>query len=254
MAIAHFYNQYWISLNAKLINLTSDTLKLMLLTNLYVPNKGTHKFQSDLTNEVANGNGYTTGGQTIGSIAAALTNTNDVQTVTINGSPTGGTFTLGFTDNTGTLATTSAITAGASLPTAATVQAALLALPNIGSANVAVTGSAGGPFTVTFQQSLGAQLLPILAHTDSLTGGSSPTVSIAHTTPGAGTLAITGANASWPSSTFTAHYAALVDTTPGTAGTNPLIGFVDFVVDQSPSNGTLSVTWNASGIGTVIDQ
>jgi hypothetical protein len=107
---------------------------------------------------------------------------------------------------------------------------------------------------VTFQQSLGATLLPILGHTDSLTGGSSPSVSVSHTTLGVGTIAITGANASWPSSTFTAHYGVLVDVTPGSSSTDPLIGFVDFCVDQSPSNGTLSVTWAESGIGTVTDQ
>lgn len=254
MAIAHFYNQYWNSLSNKQVNLTSDVIKMVLLTSAYTPNKGTHRFYSDLTNELATANGYTNGGQTITSMAVAVTNTNDVQTVTINGGPTGGTFTLAFTDNTGTVQTTAPITAGVSLPTAATVQTALLALSNIGSNNVAVTGSAGGPFTVTFQQSLGATLLPILGHTDSLTGGAAPNVSIAHTTPGVGTIAITGANASWPTSTFTAHYGVLVDTTPGTAATDPLIGFVDFCVDQSPSNGTLSVTWAASGIGTVTDQ
>jgi hypothetical protein len=254
MAIAHFYNQYWNSLANKQINLTSDVIKMVLLTSAYTPNKGTHRYYSDLSNELPTASGYTNGGQTITSMAVAVTNTNDVQTVTINGSPTAGTFTLTFTDNTGVAQTTTAITAGASLPTAATVQAALLALSNIGSTNVAVTGSAGGPFTVTFQQSLGATLLPILGHTDSLTGGSTPNVSIVHTTPGVGTIAMTGANASWPSSTFTAHYGVLLDSTPGTAATDPLIGFVDFCVDQSPSSGTFSVTWAASGIGSVTDQ
>lgn len=251
MAIAHFYNQYWTSLHAKQINLTSDVIKMVLLNSSYVPNKGTHRFYSDLTNELATGNGYTNGGQTISSMAVTVTNTNDVQTVTINGAPTGGTFTLTFTDNTGTAQTTAPIVYNA---TAATVQAALLALSNIGSVNVAVSGSAGGPYTVTFQQSLGATLLPALGHTDSLTGGTSPNVSITHTTPGVGSIALTGANASWPNATFTAHYGVLVDTTPGSAATDPLIGFVDFCVDQSPSNGTLSVTWAASGIGVVTDQ
>jgi hypothetical protein len=65
---------------------------------------------------------------------------------------------------------------------------------------------------------------------------------------------ITGANASWPASTFTARYAVLYDSTPATDATRPLIGYVDFGADQSPSNGTLSVTWNASGIGQVTDS
>lgn len=249
MAIAHFYNQYWNSLHNKQINLTTDVIKMVLLTSSYVPNKGTHRYYSDLTNELPTANGYTNGGQTITSMAVTVTNTNDVQTLTINGSPTAGGFTLTFTDNTGTVATTASIVFN---PTAAAIQSALQALPNIGANNVAVSGT--NPYTITFQQSLGATLLPILGHTDSLTGGTTPNVGIAHTTPGVGTIALSGANASWPSSSFTAHYGVLVDVTPGTAATDPLIGFVDFGVDQSPSSGTLSVTWAASGIGTVTDQ
>lgn len=65
---------------------------------------------------------------------------------------------------------------------------------------------------------------------------------------------ISGANASWPSATFTARYAPLYDSTPATDATRPLIGYVDFGADNSPSNGTLSVTWNASGIATVTDS
>lgn len=249
MAIAHFYNQYWNSLQNKQINVVSDVIKMVLLTSAYVPNKGTHRYYSDLTNELASGGGYTPGGMTITSMALSVTNTNDVQTLTINGAPTGGSFTLTFTDNTGTSATTTAIV---NSPTATQIQSALAALPNIGANNVAVSGT--GPFTITFQQSLGATLLPVLGHTDSFIGGTNPSVSIAHTTPGAGNVGLTGANAAWPSATFTAHYGALVDVTPGTAATDPLIGFVDFGVDQAPSAATFSVTWAASGIGTVTGQ
>jgi hypothetical protein len=140
---AHFYDSYWLSLNAAKINLLSDTLKLMLATSAYTPNRGTDQYKSAVTNEVANGNGYTTGGTTIGSMAIAA------------------------------------------------------------ASNV---------------------------------------------------VTITGANASWPSSTFTCRYAILYDSTPSTDATRPLVGYVDFGADQSPSNGTLSVTWNASGIGTVTDS
>jgi len=55
---------------------------------------------------------------------------------------TGGTFTLTFNG-----ATTAAIAYNA---TAATVQTRLIALATVGMGNVAVTGSAGGPWTVTF--------------------------------------------------------------------------------------------------------
>lgn len=67
--------------------------------------------------------------------------TSKVQVVTLRGSPTGGTFTLSYGGQ-----TTAAIAYNA---TAATVQTALTNLSNIGSGNATVTGSAGGPYTVT---------------------------------------------------------------------------------------------------------
>ena len=142
MALAHFYDNYWTSLNAAKINLLSDTIKLMLSTSSYTPNRGTDQFKSSVTNEVT-GTGYTAGGTTIGSMANSI---------------------------------------------------------------------ASNVYTIT------------------------------------------GANASWPNATFTARYAVLYDSTPSTDATRPLIGYVDFQTDQSPSAGTLSVTWNASGIGTVTDS
>lgn len=48
--------------NAPNFDFLSDALYLTLHTSSYVPNLDTHVFVSDLTNEVANGNGYTTGG------------------------------------------------------------------------------------------------------------------------------------------------------------------------------------------------
>lgn len=104
--------------------------------------------------------------------------TNEVQTVTVTGSPTGGTFTLTWSGQ-----TTSAIDYNAS---SATVKAALEALSNIGQGDVKVTGSAGGPFTVTFKGDLsGTNVAAMTASGASLTGGSSPGVSIATTTAGA---------------------------------------------------------------------
>jgi len=253
MAIAHFYNQYWVSLHSKQVNLTSDVINMVLLNSSYVPDKGNHRYYSDLTNELPTGGGYTQGGKTISSLGINVTNTNDVQTLTIYGSPTGGTFTLTFIDNTGFSGTTSALPYN---PTAAQIQTALLALPNIGSNNVAVAGTdLTGPFTITFQQSLGATALPVLGYTDSLIGGTNVSIGIEHTIPGSGTIALSGASAIWTGATFpspnAARYGVLVDTTPGQPSADPLIGFVDFCADQSPSNGTLSVTWAANGIGTV---
>jgi hypothetical protein len=105
------------------------------------------------------------------------TTTNEVQTPTISGSPTGGTFTLTFRGQ-----TTTALPYNA---TAAQVQAALAALSTIGVGNVAVTGSAGGPYTVTFQALLGATNVPAMTASGSFTGGSSPSITVTQTTAGA---------------------------------------------------------------------
>lgn len=101
----------------------------------------------------------------------------DVQTVTISGGPTGGTFTLTFGAQ-----TTTGIAYNAS---AATVQAALVALSSIGANNVTVTGSAGGPWLVDFTGTLGyaAQTL-MTANSSGLTGGSSPAATPTHTQTG----------------------------------------------------------------------
>lgn len=100
--------------------------------------------------------------------------TNEVQTVTIGGAPTGGTFTLTL-DNRQT-------TPIAYNATAAAIQTALEALPNIGAGNVTVTGA--GPYTVTFVGALAKRPIPNLTATHALTGGTTPTVTVAETTMG----------------------------------------------------------------------
>lgn len=52
------------SLFNKEINYLSDTVKAMLCTSLYTPNQDTHRYKSDVTNEVT-GTGYTAGGVTL---------------------------------------------------------------------------------------------------------------------------------------------------------------------------------------------
>lgn len=98
--------------------------------------------------------------------------TNEVQTVTISGSPTGGTFTLTFS---GSTTDTIAYNAAAS-----TVQTKLRALDSIDGANVSVTGSAGGPYTVEFIGELAAtNVAQMTASGAGLTGGTTPGVTIA---------------------------------------------------------------------------
>jgi hypothetical protein len=124
------------------IDYLSDTIKVALCTSSYTPAQDTHVFYSDLTNEVANGNGYTTGGATLGSK------------------------TLDYTSGT----------------------------------NV---------------------------------------------------IKFDAADTAWTSSTITARYAVIYDDTPATAGTKPLMGYVDFGADQSTVNGTFTITWAAGGILTI---
>lgn len=50
------------------IDLDTHTFKLQLHTSSYTPNVATQSTTSDLTNEVSNANGYTTGGATLASV------------------------------------------------------------------------------------------------------------------------------------------------------------------------------------------
>lgn len=107
--------------------------------------------------------------------------TNEVQSVTLT-SATGGTFTLSYGGQ-----TTAAIAYNAS---AAAVQAALEALSTIGAGNVAVTGAAGGPYTVTFQSALGATDVAQMTASGALLTGAGAAIAVATTTPGV--AAVTG--------------------------------------------------------------
>lgn len=51
------------------VDLDTDTLKYTLHTSTWTPNQDTNDFFDDATNEVANGNGYATGGITLASVA-----------------------------------------------------------------------------------------------------------------------------------------------------------------------------------------
>lgn len=105
--------------------------------------------------------------------------TNEVQTLSITGSPTGGSFTLTFGAQ-----TTAAIPWNA---TAAQVDAALELLSTIGEGNVLCAGGPlpGSPITITFVGALAATNVALITDTSSLTGGTTPDAAVAETTPGA---------------------------------------------------------------------
>jgi len=96
------------------------------------------------------------------------------QTATITGTPTGGTFTLTYKGQ-----TTSGIAYNAA---ASAVQTALIALSTIGAGNVTVSGSVGGPYTISFNAgTLALDTTALTASGAALTGGSSPTITITQT-------------------------------------------------------------------------
>jgi hypothetical protein len=82
-------------------------------------------------------------------VQAAAASVDEVQTISLTGSPTGGTFTLTYSAQ-----TTSAIAYDAP---SAVIQDELEGLSNIDPGEALVAGSAGGPWTVLFQGDLGAQ-------------------------------------------------------------------------------------------------
>lgn len=104
-----------------------------------------------------------------------VSGTTEVQTVTVTGTPTGGTFTLAFRGQT---------TAGVAYnANAAAVQSALQAITTIGAGGATVSGS--GPYVVTFAGALALQAVELLVASGAgLTGGTSPSVTVARTTPG----------------------------------------------------------------------
>lgn len=134
-------------------------------------------------------NGYFPSGLPLGKITSSGkygpygASTSEVQTVTITGGPTGGTYTLTFDGS-----TTAAIAFNA---TAAAVQSALEALSNVDPGDVVCAGGPhpGTAVTVTFGGNyLGENVPQMTAASGSLTGGTTPTVTVTTTTAGGSTV------------------------------------------------------------------
>jgi hypothetical protein len=59
------------------VDWTTDTIKVLLTTSSYTPDYDAHDFLDDITNEIANGDGYTTGGVTLASKSSTFDAAND---------------------------------------------------------------------------------------------------------------------------------------------------------------------------------
>ena len=101
--------------------------------------------------------------------------TNEVLTISITGSPTSG-------DAYVSDGATKVKIAGANSPSAAQVQTALNTL--WGANAMAVTGSAGGPYTATAQNQMSGKVIPTLTFTNTFLGGSSPSIGYVVATAG----------------------------------------------------------------------
>lgn len=111
---------------------------------------------------------------------------NEIQTITITGTPTGGSYTLTFNGQ-----TTSAIPYNA---TTADVKAALEALSNINFGQIVVAGGPhpGTAITVAFGGQYEHTDVPQMTATGSFTGGSSPAVAVTTTTTSSLTSVVNG--------------------------------------------------------------
>lgn len=115
---------------------------------------------------------------------APVAGTDEVQTITFGGTPTGGTFKLAYQSK-----TTAAISWSATNATlVSNIDSALEALSTIGSGNVTTavgTMTAGiGTITVTFTGSLAKAAVPLITVADNSLTGTAPTLAVAETTPG----------------------------------------------------------------------
>lgn len=63
-----FYQSFREYLGDATIDLDGHTFKVLLTSSSYTPNAGTHTVKADVTNELSTANGYTAGGETLGSV------------------------------------------------------------------------------------------------------------------------------------------------------------------------------------------
>lgn len=122
--------------------------------------------------------------EALGGSGAPAAGTDEIQTLTIGGTPTGGTFRLGFAGFNTAPITWSNVNA----TLVAAIDAALEALGNIGTGGVttaAGTLTAGiGTITITFGGPLAKRAVSTITVIENALTGTTPTLAVAKTTPG----------------------------------------------------------------------
>lgn len=115
---------------------------------------------------------------------APVNGTNEVQTLTIGGTPTGGTFKLAFEGFPTVAITWSSINA----TLLANINAALDALPHVAAGEIlAAAGTLTngiGTITLTFSGEWGRRAVALISIADNSLTGTSPTLGVTETTPG----------------------------------------------------------------------
>lgn len=184
--------------------------------------------------------------QAIGKYAGSLGNylqavvtvgVNQVDTITVTGTPTGGTFSVAYNGSTAVNVAYNA--------TASALQSALEGLPTIGAGNVAVTGT--GPYTVTFQGALAEQNLANLVVSGAgLTGGASPNAASVVTTPGvAGSLIV--------NDTSSGANVQVFGVTTASADLSSNVAIVNAVQGPNPEDSPYSTVWAVLNDDTAAD-
>lgn len=133
----------WGTTAARRVDWGSDTIKCLLATSSYTPDVDAHDFLADITGEVANGNGYTTGGETLAS-KTGPTYTSGTNTLALDAADITWTFTASKT----------ARYAVIYKDTGASATSPLMGYVDFGSDQTSsgtfkITWAAGGIFTVT---------------------------------------------------------------------------------------------------------
>jgi hypothetical protein len=257
-------------------SLLSDTIVATLHTASYSPNYDTHQFVSDLSNELAAGSGYSTGGITLTSKtlaylvgAASQANTWGATYTASTAYAAGALIQVTTGGGTGIFRATAAGTAGGSAPTWPTTVGSTVSDGTVtwmcegwgtGTNAVFLTWQASTAFAAGWvirpatangflYRAVGAGTTAGTTPTFPTTvGGTVTDGSVTWECIGSGVISFQANNPSWSAATFTgARYVVLSDRQSGTTTTEPLIAVIDYGSGQSGQGGAFTVQFNPEG-------